>query len=151
MYAIHYNYEHPGFYQSLEYMKLGSSYSQDLINMTNKGNPDNPGYTLNAAYFAFQLLQNIQGANYAPAAVSGDKNVMAWYFEKDGKKIIMVINLNEGGGSLDHVTLNGQEVRANAWKGYWSDKLYNQMNNIKQTSQGGTNFNGYSVTLFGLS
>jgi hypothetical protein len=149
LYVTDYNFRHPGFYQSLEYMKFGSSYDHDPLSLNDHRDPRS-GYRINPAYDAFQLLSNIQGAKYAPAIVNGSTNVKAFFFVKEGNEYLFALNLDKSTTSIGSVTRNGATVKPILKKAYWADKLSAARSDIKSIDQGDAALKPYSVTWFEL-
>ncbi len=148
LYVTDYNYHHPGFYQTVEYMKLGSNYVQDLIKLNNNKN-QGAGYHLNPAYYAVKFASVIKDSKYAPATVNGSKDIKAYYFEKNNRKYLFVINLTADAANLPGVTVNGNLLNATLVQAYWSDKLSSDVSGIN-SSTGGSLINPYSVSYYEL-
>ncbi|MCX7014459.1 MAG: hypothetical protein NTW86_18235 [Candidatus Sumerlaeota bacterium] len=149
LYVTDYNFRHPGFYQSLEYMKFGSSYSHDPLSLNDNRDPRS-GYRVNPAYYAFQLLSNIKNTKYAPALVSGSPEVKAYYFEDNKQKCLFTLNLDKSAAQIGSVTMNGAVLKPALKKAYWSDKLSSAGGDIRSIDKGEGTLHPYSVSWFAL-
>jgi len=149
LYVTDYNFRHPGFYQSLEYMKFGSSYSHDPLSLNDNRDPRS-GYRINPAYYAFQLMSHIKNAKYAPAMVSGSSDVKAYYFEKDKEKYLFTLNLDKSAAQIGSLVVNGAALKPMLRKAYWSDKLSSAWSNIRSSDKGEGTLSPYSVSFFVL-
>ncbi|MCX7012099.1 MAG: hypothetical protein NTW86_05960, partial [Candidatus Sumerlaeota bacterium] len=147
LYVTDYNHRHSGFYQSLEYMKFGSSYSHDPLSLKVKNDPRG-GFRINPAYYAFQLMTNIRGAKYAPATTNGSPDAKAYYFENNKEKWLCVLNLAGKAAAIETVAVDGAPLKPVLQKAYGSDTLFGGPQEIQPSQAGEPTISPYSVSWF---